>query len=174
MATSRRKRVPKGIQQALKRQAIKGEIRQPDLAKLVAHFFKNAGGEGAVAKMLYDEFVAAPPGGIARQRIMDMILRGLKWANESEAPQDDLGILTEDDLERELDQLIEEAAPDEPDTTQHGADPAAHREEIDQPTEASEVPDSLPGTARASTAGDAGPADPAGSGDPQRPGPGPT
>ena len=72
MATSRRKRVPKGIQQALKRQAIKGEIRQPDLAKLVAHFFKNAGGEGAVAKMLYDEFVAAPPGGIARQRIMDM------------------------------------------------------------------------------------------------------
>ena len=103
----KKQKVPPHIQEALRQQAVKGEIKQPDLARLTAAFFERAGGERNVANFLYEEFAASPPGGIVRQRILDMILRHLKWVNEKNAPVDDLGTLSDEDLDRELAQLIE-------------------------------------------------------------------
>jgi hypothetical protein len=108
----KKQNVPESVKKALRRQAVRGEIRQPDLAALVGHFFRHAGGEAAVARMLFDEYRDSPPGGVVRQRILDMILRATKFANDKEAPTDDLGSLSEDDLERELTELIGEAVGD--------------------------------------------------------------
>lgn len=96
------------VKAALKRKAVKGDIKSPDLACLVSHFFDHAGGERAVAKMLYDEFSEAKQGSIVRQRILDLILRSTKYANEQAPPVDDLGLLTEADLEAEFEHLVDE------------------------------------------------------------------
>lgn len=106
--TKNRKHLPKVVKAALRRQTVTGEIRQPDLAKLVTHFFHQAGGEREVAKMLYREFVDAQEGSIVRQRILDMVLRALKFTNEQDPPEDDLGILSDADLDRELNEIVGE------------------------------------------------------------------
>ena len=88
------------------KQAIRGGIKEPQLAEIAAHFFQRAGGARAVARLLYEEFTAARPGSIIRQRILDMILRVTKFANEKSVKPDDLGLLNDDDLETELTEAI--------------------------------------------------------------------
>lgn len=99
------KKVPPSVRAGLKK-AVRGELRDPQVAELVAHFFTAAGGTKAVALLLYQEFTAARPGSITRQRILDMILRGVRFANEKQGVRDDLGLLAEEDLARELEDVI--------------------------------------------------------------------
>lgn len=98
-----KRRLPPAI-----RKAIEGEIKEPQLAELSAHFFHAAGGPKAVAKMLFDEFAHANPGSQIRQRILDMILRVTRFANQQSGPVDDLGILTDEDLEREVVRVLDQ------------------------------------------------------------------
>lgn len=85
--------------------ALLGELKQPDLAELVAYFFKAAGGVKAVATLLYEEFVAAKPGSLIRQRIMELVLRNARHVSERLSP-DDMGMLSEADLDSEILRLI--------------------------------------------------------------------
>lgn len=84
------------------KQAISGRLKDPQLAEVAAHFFAQAGGPRQVAKMLYHEFRKAKQGSVVRQRILDMILRVTRFANEKNGPRDDMGMLSEGDLEREF------------------------------------------------------------------------
>lgn len=97
MATPKRKRIPESVQKALKE-----GLREPQLAEISAYFFQAAGGTRAVAKMLWDEFNASAPGSLMRQRILDLVLKATKFANEKSGVVDDLGMLSQEDLEREL------------------------------------------------------------------------
>jgi hypothetical protein len=93
----KRQNVPASV-----KEAIRGRLKDPQLSEVAAHFFAQAGGPRQVAKMLFDEFIAAKQGSVVRQRILDMILRVTRFANEKNAPRDDLGMLSEDDLAREF------------------------------------------------------------------------
>jgi len=61
--------------------------------------------------MLHDEFTAAAPGSLVRQRILDIIFRATKHVDDKRGPRDDLGALSDEDLERELEVAIGEATP---------------------------------------------------------------
>jgi hypothetical protein len=103
----KRQNVPASV-----KEAIRGRLKDPQLAEVAAHFFAHAGGPRQVSKMLFDEFVAAKQGSVVRQRILDMILRVTRFANEKNAPRDDLGMLTEDDLQREFEAAMAEIPED--------------------------------------------------------------
>src|SRR5215471_19154618 len=94
--------------------AIRKELKEPSLADLVSHFFHVAGGPKQVAKMLYEEFVAAREGSLIRQRILDMMLRATRAVNDKSGAGSDLGLLTAEDLDRELAELMCEAQDGEP------------------------------------------------------------
>ena len=83
-------------------QLIQGGLQDPQLAELSAHFIAHAGGMSGLAKLLYTEFIAANSGGLMRQRILEMVLRATKFANERAPKLDDVQDLTDEDLEREL------------------------------------------------------------------------
>lgn len=102
----RKKKIPIGVYKAVRDGAVKGEIDQPDLGRFLSAFFRQAGGEEAVAVMMYDEFVNAKPGSIVRQRILDMILRSTRTLQADTLDMDDLGVLSEEDLQRELDRIL--------------------------------------------------------------------
>lgn len=75
---------------------------RPSLESFLDHFFQIAGGPRKVAKMLYDEWNSAAPGSLMRTRIGETILRNLKAADSRAKPMDDLGILSDEDIERFL------------------------------------------------------------------------
>lgn len=102
-----RKRVPSSVLCELRQAVIKGITRAPKISELVQHFFDLAGGERAVAKMLLDEYRSEKCSAHVRSRILDVILRSLQFANARETPRDDLGNLSEEDLETELLALYE-------------------------------------------------------------------
>ncbi len=108
--TVKKKKIPAAVRHALRDQALGHGHDQPDLTRLVMHFFGQAGGESGVAKLLFDEFAAAKTGSIVRQRIMDLIIRALKTSNELVGVDHDLSHLTEEEIDRELDSLIEKEA----------------------------------------------------------------
>lgn len=122
----RDKRLPRHIQDALKEQALRGNIREPDLAKMFAHFFDICGGERSVATLLYGEFTNAKEGSMTRQRLLDMIVRGLARLASKQTEDDDLGVLSEEDLERELLELADGVETDAEDSDQPaGPEPEA-------------------------------------------------
>lgn len=90
----------------LLQKAVHGEISDPQLAELVSHFFSIAGGPRQVARMLWDEYQVAKAGSLIRNRILDMILRVTRYANEKAPPVNDLGMLSEKDLDQEIESLI--------------------------------------------------------------------
>lgn len=103
-----RAKVPMHVREALKEQAVRGKVKEPDLAKLVHHFFDICGGERSVASLLYGEFTAAAEGSQTRQRIMDLILRCLAKTSENKK-EEDLEGLTEEQLAQQLEDLIGDA-----------------------------------------------------------------
>lgn len=83
------------------REAIQSPTVRPSLDSFVDHFFVLAGGPEAVAAMLYDEFSAAKPGSVIRQRIMESVLRSLSKTDASKN-REDMGPLSDEDLDNYL------------------------------------------------------------------------
>jgi hypothetical protein len=81
----------------------------PHLSELLEHFIRFAGGPQALAKMLWDETRASPAGGVVRQRNLDMVTRMWRQVAAGTARSDDLGLISEADIERELASTIQEA-----------------------------------------------------------------
>ncbi|HUR52935.1 MAG TPA: hypothetical protein VMZ71_02305 [Gemmataceae bacterium] len=70
---------------------------RPNVDAVIDHFMSNAGGASAFAKMLYDEYTAAPAGSMIRAKIVDLILRRMEKSEERNR-RDDFGGLTDEDL----------------------------------------------------------------------------
>jgi hypothetical protein len=101
------------------REAVRGRTKEPRISELVQHFFDLAGGERAVAKLLFDAYHSATTTPTVKSKILELVLRSLQFANASTPPRDDLGALAEEDLERELLAICheaesEQATPDAP------------------------------------------------------------
>lgn len=88
--------------------AIKG-AEFPDLKAILCQYMRIAGGAAGIAKMLKREYNAAKPGSMLRAMILQMILQGAKALTHKESAKD-TSLLTDDDLERETQELLAKAA----------------------------------------------------------------
>lgn len=80
--------------------------KEPHLSELAQHFTELVGGPRKLSKMLLDEFHGAATGGMVRMRILDIVFRATKYANERSGKGTDIGSLSDEDLKRELDELV--------------------------------------------------------------------
>lgn len=78
----------------------------PHLSELAEHFIDVSGGARAVATVLHTELQKAPEGGITRTRILALLAQVWKYASQTEGKLDNLGLLSEADLERLLDERL--------------------------------------------------------------------
>lgn len=103
-------KLPGAIRHALDKVLKKGGNKRgpelPALAEAIEHFIGFAGGTQAFAKMLWDEWLTQKPGSIARQRILELITRTWRMSEIRAGGNEDLGLLSEEDLERELDRRL--------------------------------------------------------------------
>lgn len=89
--------------------ALREDYSLPHLSELAEHFVSVAGGPQAVAKLMYDEYMAAPMGGLVRTRILDLLMRVWKFGTETVGDTDNLGLLSEDDLDQMLMKVVQRA-----------------------------------------------------------------
>jgi hypothetical protein len=83
---------------------LKGEIKEPRMREVGAHFIDIVKGPRAFAQMLKDDYDASDEGSLNRSRIMQLIVQTLK-GNDGEG-KGDLTLLSEEDLQRELKELL--------------------------------------------------------------------
>lgn len=88
------------------RQALKDGEGDPQLAEIAAHFVHFAGGARGMAKIMFDAMQSPECSPMMRHRILDSVMRSLKFANEQTGPKADLGLANDADLDRELKQLL--------------------------------------------------------------------
>lgn len=105
----------------------------PRLAEIAGYFVEMVGGPYGFAKMLHTEFLKAPMGSLARQRILGDIMASLKFANTREGSASELGMLNDADLEKELDTALAEVSLGEPEATPDAKDKGNGQEETHQP-----------------------------------------
>lgn len=84
------------------REVVESPPPRPTLDAVLDHFFALAGGPAKVANMMLREFDAAAAGSQVRQRILEALLRGLKASDAKGNPADDAGVLSDQDLERQI------------------------------------------------------------------------
>lgn len=72
----------------------------PTTEALVVAFMTYAGGPSKFAQLLYNEFNAAPAGGIVRSRILETLMRGMAKIDSDKNPLANLGHLSDEDLDR--------------------------------------------------------------------------
>lgn len=79
----------------------------PRADEVASKFIRHAGGPDGFAKLLWEEYLAADAGSLARQRIMETILRGLKGSGA--VSRDQMAALTDDELTALHEQLLRDA-----------------------------------------------------------------
>jgi hypothetical protein len=104
-----KKKVPGSVIDII-RKGVSGNTREPVLAEIAQHFFDLAGGERNVAKMLFDQYRDPSCPSSVKTKIIHIMLGHLKWLNERTGTIDEMGNLTQEDLERELDKHIRAVA----------------------------------------------------------------
>jgi hypothetical protein len=110
--------------QAATREAGKGGSGLPHMSEVAEHFIREVGGVEAFARLLYQEFINSPRGSIARQRLLQTLCAAWRFGNDSNRKPQELGDLTEDDLDREIAAKLAQAQASIA-HTQHGEVPNA-------------------------------------------------
>jgi hypothetical protein len=72
----------------------------PQLSELLTHFYEIAGGPRAVAKIIHEELNKCKNDARLRAQLLRLILFSTKQLNALQGTKDDLGLLSEDDLEK--------------------------------------------------------------------------
>ena len=84
-----------------------GKLVIPKMSELTAEFFRQMGGIDVVVQNMVEDFKAAPPGSLLRQKTYDMILRVLKVVDaRKETGTSELSLVSDEDLERELQEVV--------------------------------------------------------------------
>jgi hypothetical protein len=79
----------------------------PQMAELTEQFIIQAGGPAAIAAMLLEDYRSAEPGSATRSRIMDLFLRCWRTSTEDGADMEDMGLLTDEDLDSMLQSMMQ-------------------------------------------------------------------
>lgn len=78
---------------------------RPSVNAFLDHWFAQRGGPAQFALELSKEFDAAEAGTLVRSQIVQLIVRSMKVADTKEGANDDLGMVSDADLERLLGEL---------------------------------------------------------------------
>jgi hypothetical protein len=100
-------------------------VSVPQVAELVGHFMQLSGGPQLFAKMLFEEFLRAPEGSIMRQRILESVLRMMAIANQQMGEIKETDLISQEDLERELQELMSKVPDGEEEAPEPGGEGAA-------------------------------------------------
>lgn len=76
------------------------------ITAVMEKFVERVGGLDKFVELLHNEWQGAGTGGLIRQRIMASILDGFKFAERQNPPQDDLSLVTDEDIDAELASLM--------------------------------------------------------------------
>lgn len=85
---------------------LKDGKKLPHLSELAENFVRVVGGPSKLAEMLFEEWTAAGEGSLVRQRILDIITRVWKFASEADEKPDDTGLMSDEDLDREIEGVV--------------------------------------------------------------------
>lgn len=88
-----------------------GEKPTPELVLVAQEFFTLIGGPKKFAMMLKRAYDHAPKGGMVQVRILDLMVNALKYLTPKEDITDDCGLLSDQDLEREIQKQFSKALP---------------------------------------------------------------
>jgi hypothetical protein len=75
---------------------------RPSVQAFLDHWFAIRGGPAQFAADLCQEYDAASPGSLVRSQIIQLVVRSMKVADTKEGSMDELGLVTDADLDRLL------------------------------------------------------------------------
>ena len=101
--------VPGSVLEVL-RTGVQGKIKEPNLAEVAQHFVDMIGGERQLAKMLVDQYRHVETPQSVKTKIMQIVLGHIKTLNDKSGVIEELGLVTDEDLERALDAHIASVA----------------------------------------------------------------
>lgn len=101
MAKKKKPAVPEKV-----REAVRGDLSEPQLAEFVAAFTHCAGGVRGLAKMMWETYTHPQATASVKHRIVESVLRGMKHVNDRQGSKLELGLTSEEDLQREAEQII--------------------------------------------------------------------
>lgn len=78
---------------------------RPSVNAFLDHWFAQRGGPAQFALELSQEYDAAEAGSLVRSQIVQLVVRSMKVADTKEGANDDLGMVSDADLERLLGEL---------------------------------------------------------------------
>lgn len=87
------------------RKLVENPPPRPSVNAFLDHWFAIRGGPAKFAQELSDEFDEAEPGSLVRTQIIQLVMRSMKVADAKEAGLDELGLVTDADLFRMIDDL---------------------------------------------------------------------
>src|SRR5579859_3968425 len=96
MAKKKKPVVPEKV-----REAVRGELKEPQLAEFVAAFSHCAGGERGLARMMWETYTHPQATASVKHRIVESFLRALSRVNDRHGEKEPLGLASDEDLQRE-------------------------------------------------------------------------
>jgi hypothetical protein len=81
-------------------EALVASQQSTELMEMARHFFSLMGGPMGFARELHAEYRASKAGGMVRYKILDLVLQCQRFITPKDALKEELGLLTEGDLER--------------------------------------------------------------------------
>lgn len=100
----------KGVSREQFNEAFEGVAKAASNDSIVSHFIDMCGGARAFAKKMFDQYMDPGCSPMVKSRILEMLLRCLKFAEGKRRADDDFGLLSEADLDREIDRRIAQFA----------------------------------------------------------------
>ncbi len=90
-------------------ESVRGKFnaKEPRLSDIAQHFFSLAGGAKGVATLLWKQILDPRTPAFVRARIVDLIMKAMKFHEDKNPPVEDTGLLTDDELQAEIDKQFE-------------------------------------------------------------------
>jgi len=85
------------------RKIVENPPPRPSVQAFLDHWFALRGGSAQFARDLCQEYDAADPGSMIRSQIIQLVVRSMKVADVKEGSMDELGLVTDADLDRLID-----------------------------------------------------------------------
>src|SRR5215472_15804075 len=81
-------------------EAMLASQQSTELMEMARHFFSLMGGPSGFARELHREYMASKAGGLVRFKILDLVLACQRFITPKDSLREELGLLTEADLQR--------------------------------------------------------------------------
>jgi hypothetical protein len=136
-------------------EAMLASQQSTELMEMARHFFSLMGGPSGFARELHHEFLASKAGGLVRFKILDLVLQCQRFITPKDALKEELGLLTEADLERVHQEALNRYAKQNPASTRR----ASGEEDRSDPASHADGPDGDSGSGQVDSAGSGDAAD---------------